>query len=82
MRTSLALVALTAAAFTPVTHAQEGPGRVPTLCYEVWRTGTVGPPVHVGPFCVPILMPPENCQTTVITTTPLNVVTIYWCVPR
>ncbi|HEX8004153.1 MAG TPA: hypothetical protein VF519_15805 [Mycobacteriales bacterium] len=80
MRKSLGLAAVAAVAVSIVPATAETGD--PTLCYEVTRTGTVGPPVHVGPICVPFYDGPVNCQPTTVTTTPLNVITISWCVPR
>jgi hypothetical protein len=73
----LGLAALTVAAVMPT------PARAaPTLCYAVSRDGTLPPPLSVGPVCVPFYEGPANCRTTVVDTTFLNVVTIYYCLPR
>ncbi|HEV2890425.1 MAG TPA: hypothetical protein VGX28_08615 [Frankiaceae bacterium] len=78
MRTSLAL----AAAAVVVAPATVPAAEATPLCYAVVRAGTLGPPLTVGPVCVPVLSPPANCQATTVSTTALNVVTLYYCLPR
>lgn len=76
MRTLLAIATIVLA---PVPARAEA---APTLCFDVARSGAVGPPVHLGPECVPVFTPPATCEVTRLSTTPLNEVVIMWCLPR
>jgi hypothetical protein len=59
--TRLLACAVTAAAvaFAPAASAAE-------LCVEVDKTGTIGPPLTVGPVCVPYTGP-DVCRTLDLT---------------
>lgn len=67
-------VALAAAAIAPAATADE-------LCAGVDNTGTVGPPVMVGPTCAGY--PASSvCRTSDLGVEPTYVLHVYTCVPR
>ena len=76
---TLAVAALTATALASSTAPAHA---VPTLCYRVWKDGTLPPGADSGTICVPLYEGPVNCQTVNLPVTSLVVLHASECVPR
>ena len=73
----LAGVAIAAAAAVPMA----APAAADPICVGVDKVGTFGPPLTVGPVCVPY-GGATHCRYTDIGITPTLLLRVYTCVPR
>ncbi len=77
MTRSLVAVAALAAAVFPAA----GPAAADPICVSVDRTGSSGPPLGIGPVCVPY-GGATHCRAIDVGFAPPFIVTVYVCVPR
>ena len=58
-----------------------GPASADHVCVEVDKAGTFGPPLTIGPVCLPTGLS-HQCRTTEIGLVPTVVIYLYTCAPR
>lgn len=77
MTRGIMVVAVAAAALLPAAT----PATADPICVGIDKEGTFGPPVGVGPVCVPY-SGATHCRETEIGLSPTLIISIYACVPR
>lgn len=72
---------LAAAALAVAAFPMAVPASADHACVGVVKGGTIGPPLSVGPVCVPTGVA-HNCRFTDIALSPTVTLTLVTCLPR